>query len=368
MATKMLNGIRRRSSQLFGDKRHEDREDLADLPSYSPTRAFFAFRKRSKGSELDVLPACSPTISPAQPALPRLSVCIFPDPTLPSDFTMTSTPPYSQPVPPLSLLVILPSSSAHTSQNALPSIPANRPAPLVSRQSGSAVSTLQSLQVSSAKLEKAAETGEESDEVDRFMAAGRRMSLAPGLGAGITGSVTPFLGAVDTSLPDTTENARSMNMTPPSISAPRFGESSRAPGFGAPAFGSGPKRSSTGRSTRGRPMTAAGGGKAIPLAPTPGGVNRQSVALASGMSLGMSVGVAGGMSRNRPGWEGDEIVGVMRGSGLEGELRVARRGPVCLEEVLQAHAPGSDTPHRLRRPPLPSIPVTLYSLCSVSHL
>ena len=53
---------------------------------------------------------------------------------------------------------------------------------------------------------------------------------------------------------------------------------------------------------------------------------RGSIAAPLGMGLGIG---GGGVGKTRPGWEGDEVVGVLRGSGLEGKSSF-NHGPVLL--------------------------------------
>ena len=65
-------------------------------------------------------------------------------------------------------------------------------------------------------------------------------------------------------------------------------------------------------------MTAAGGtGPLHALSPID---NAGTPAILSGIGLGMLKHRAS--SKGRPGWEGDELVGVLRGSGLEGQSRL----------------------------------------------
>lgn len=291
-------------------------------------------------------------------------------------------PPSSTGQPALSILVILP-PSAHTDQNDSTQLaPARRhaPPPLIGRKSGSTVPVLNPLAEASTNPGPQArsrlryhsshvtrhvqvqdnESGSEDNGVgdgrlspdleedvnsggDRIRIAGRRASLAPGLGAGTEtrspeSRSIPTLGTIEPSPPGTpgsrsvsplprddpaTTHANSasfdayrvVNGPAPSASS----SSSRAPPIAgasaeAPAFGS---RSSiaqpVGRRSR-RPVTAA----TSSMQPHRGG----SMALPSGSSYGIG---GGSFSKTRPGWEADEIVSVLRSGGLEGTCGLSSR-------------------------------------------
>ena len=211
--------------------------------------------------------------------------------------------------PALSLLVILPSAS-HS-----PIV--SRPSPLTRKAS-----------VPPPPLVIQTSTG------DQPVGGGRRMSLAPGMGGGTVSPLTTtafrtrHLEAIS---PSPTSGHTPQGSTFPSIpvespiSFPNlnpFGTQASASSPSSstipappPAFGKKPLTSTGGRSpNRRRPQTAATGEIALGLT---GGVSRGSMALPPGAGLGLGGG--GGVGRGRPGWEGDEVVAVLRGAGLEGE-------------------------------------------------
>ncbi|KAK6902664.1 hypothetical protein I203_107922 [Kwoniella mangroviensis CBS 8507] len=242
------------------------------------------------------------------------------------------------PHPSLNLLVLLP-SAAHLHQ--LPS-PPTRPSGLLSRKSSSTVPSLQSIRAgeavsstSSSPAYKSRNADDAQGPSDSVMAS-RRLSLAPGLGAGAPLSTSnmdlDLVSPTSTPIPG---GAGSSTMTPSSsidkhTVPPPFGSKSiTPPGSGSaasstqtspnpssiPAFGA---RRSTGtgssRLSRRRPVTATTlSGIASSIAPAlmgiPGG--RASLAVPPGL---------GGVShsnRTRPGWEADEVIGTLRGSGME---------------------------------------------------
>ncbi|WVW83390.1 hypothetical protein I302_105409 [Kwoniella bestiolae CBS 10118] len=243
------------------------------------------------------------------------------------------------PHPSLNLLVLLP-SAAHLHQ--LPS-PPTRPSALLSRKSSSTVPSLQSIRAGEAvpspsSASRGRNVVEESSGSgpSSLVMASRRLSLAPGLGAGAplslptdldlisptstpvpnTGSstMTPSTSAEQRTVPPPF-GSKSSNSTPPgSNSATSSAQTSPIPS-NIPAFGA---RRSTGtgssRLSRRRPVTASTTtGIASSIAPAlmgiPGG--RASLAVPPGL---------GGVShsnRTRPGWEADEVIGTLRGSGME---------------------------------------------------
>ena len=219
-------------------------------------------------------------------------------------WTMTSTPPtpHSQP-PPLSLFVLLP-ASAHSDASEINSAQAQRPSPLVSRQSGSRIPSLRTLKDNTAL----SSPSEDTPEIDKVVNAGRRLSLAPGIGAGIQPRGTSPRG----------DSLRSQSVaeepTPLGNVISTGSSSSRAPAFGSrPLSGAAP--ATAGRSRR-RPQTASGTGHEAPR----GSGSRGSI-LVTGRGGMMG---SGSSIKTRPGWEGDEVVGMLRGSGLEGEFTCFR--------------------------------------------
>jgi hypothetical protein len=265
---------------------------------------------------------------------------------------MQLPPSISSGEPALSILVLLP-ASAHMAQSASPIAPLSRPAPLTSRKSGSTVPSLKSLnapqQPSRLRYDDHSPDGDRAnidpmDSNQNIALPGRRASLAPGLGAGTEirgpeGRVSSRLGTIESSPPSTPDRSpspspdevASSSTTNPGLDAYRFASSTLTTAAvsekttisipvptlppaasEAPAFGSRkPLSSSAGNSgrSRRRPQTAA----------TSGGIGqstqRGSMALPSGTGLGMG---GGPNSRNRPGWEADEVVSNLRAGGLEG--------------------------------------------------
>ena len=233
---------------------------------------------------------------------------------------MATTPPIAGPAPPLSLLVLLPGSS-HMRQPHASMSPPHRPAPLASRQSGSTVPSMR--QLAAARKNEQEEQREEA-EIDKVISAGRRLSLAPGIGAGtqirsgerlevVTDEPTPTAGG-STPLPYEAREA------PASYGALPSSELQTT----SPAFGAKRGLTSRGPPSRRRPQTAAH--PSIPLgqalASNLGNASRGSLAFPHGSGFGPSGGGSGG--RARPGWEGDEVVGVLRNSGLEGKCTISR--------------------------------------------
>jgi hypothetical protein len=238
------------------------------------------------------------------------SVTMSSTPSTPSD----STPVVDH----LNLLVLLP-TSAHMRHHPTPIAPITRPSPLHSRQSGSNLTTIQSLQM--APQSKRVEQTIEPKGMDVVMQT-RRLSLGPGMGNG-TQARSPKLGGLAPVVASPVSNPNSSTPTQASISedystsqSSRFLRSSKALQFPSssaespPAFGE--KRPPPGRGGRRRPQTAA-----TYVAPV--FAARGSIAVSSGM--GLAIGTLGGAGKGRPGWEGDEVVSVLRTSGLEGELR-----------------------------------------------
>ena len=227
---------------------------------------------------------------------------------------MSSTPPTPEEGQNahLSLLVLLPP----TADGPAPIVPPSRPPPLTSRQSGSTVPSLKAFGMSS-RLTRSKKDTYEEEAIDAVVSAGRRLSLAPGIGAGTqVRMLSPDrMSPVSTGLHDTNGHAETSRQGAAAYQA------SEAPTFGAKRISS-----MTGKRTR-RPQTSsAQPGPAALLAAA--GVSRGSIALPSGMGMGGS-----GVGRNRPGWEGDEVVAVLRGSGLQGEYCFLMRKRVPLDVV-----------------------------------
>lgn len=209
----------------------------------------------------------------------------------------------SDPTTALSLLVLLP-ASAHMQQHPTP-LPPSRPFALTSRKSGSTIPSLGNMPEVK---------GEGEDDMEKVLVAGRRLSLAPGIGAGTQtrsmGTFTP-LSPLDPSPTGT-----------PTAEVPAPVPVDRSPA--RPVFGA--KRSSgrvTGPPSRRRPNTAATPAQAQISGVGPG-VSRASMAVPGGGGGG------GVLGRSRPGWEGDEVVGVLRASGLEGGFGSLPGGLRCL--------------------------------------
>jgi hypothetical protein len=228
-------------------------------------------------------------------------IIISPPPTsvISESMAMSATPfPLATFPASLSFLVLLPSSST---ENRSPQPPnsISRPSALTSRQSGSTVHTLKAISTIGS-LQEGAGGGELQDEaeIDKVVSAGRRLSLAPGIGAGTQTRSRTFQGQLQTL--DATPPASPKNAEPPS-------DMNRA---APPAFGSSSRSLNSRTASRRRPQTAA----MSPVSPN----MRSGAAMPNPGSLGMSVG----QGRARPGWEADEVVGVLRGSGLEGESKL----------------------------------------------
>ncbi|EIW70221.1 hypothetical protein TREMEDRAFT_68552 [Tremella mesenterica DSM 1558] len=202
----------------------------------------------------------------------------------------------------MSCLVLLPSATHAPLQ---PSILAHlsRPAPLISRQSGSTVPTTRHLS-NSASSTPQPDKDLESQAIDHVISAGRRLSLAPGIGTGTQTLSTQMVSSVSQGSPDMSHS--------PYTSSPIISSTGTSPGASpymrhAPLLGA--KRTTTTKGRSRRPQTsAAAQGPTMLLSPPSDG--RNSVALPGGMR-------GRGSGRNRPGWEGDEVVSVLRASGLE---------------------------------------------------
>lgn len=246
--------------------------------------------------------------------------------------------------PALSVLVLLPASAHMTAQNASPLAPISRPPPLISRKSGSTVPSLKSKNPQNPSRLRHNDISPDERNVDplNHVQAGRRSSLAPGLGAGteirspeLNFRHVPKLGAIESSPPGSPERGHSPSNDDHSgddrkaafgryqlsddrgvkkdisnqVSVPVLPPlSTEAPAFGSRSPLSSTSTSATGGRSRRRPQTSAvtRGGQSL---------QRGSMALPSGTGLGIG---GGSGSRNRPGWEADEVVGHLRESGLEG--------------------------------------------------
>ncbi|WRT66910.1 uncharacterized protein IL334_003875 [Kwoniella shivajii] len=224
------------------------------------------------------------------------------------------------PHPSLNLLVLLP-SAAHLHQ--LPG-PPPRPSP-ISRKSSSAVSSLQSIPAGQPTSGLASgRTNQGENGPSQASLTNRRLSLATGIGIGAgpinytpTGNDADSISPTSTPAPPT-PNGETASSERTSSSIPAFGSKSVSsttpyspPISGVPAFGT---RRSTGtgsRISRRRPQTATSG------------IESSIAPALMGMGMGggrSSLAVPGGMahsSRTRPGWEADEVVGTLRGCGME---------------------------------------------------
>jgi len=244
--------------------------------------------------------------------------------------------------PALSVLVLLPASAHMTAQNASPLAPIPRPTPLINRKSGSVVPSLKSINNQPQNPSRLRNEDISPDERKvnplEHVQAGRRSSLAPGLGGGTEtrspdSRHVPKLGAIESSPPGTPDRAASPSGDDQSgddrkAAFGRYGmtendesdtstrtRDSTGPAIPtisteAPAFGSRkPLSTSTTASarTRRRPQTSA-------VSRSGQTTQRGSMALPSGTGLG----IGGSGIRNRPGWEADEVVSSLRESGLEG--------------------------------------------------
>ena len=226
----------------------------------------------------------------------------------------------------LSLLVILPQQHDHAN-NAGPSTPP-RPSALVSRQSTSRIPrspTSKGRQRDAGDKEKGTAT-DDVEAIDEVVDAGRRLSLAPGLGIGSLSQRFSPSPLSPHSRPSTSHISPAPS---PTIKVSRADSPDGTPLI-SPADTSSPFVDSSTPSTphvfgskslfrsRRRPQTAVPSTPLIPSQATQaGGPNRASMAMASGMGIGPINRGAGG--KVRPGWEGDEIVGMLRNGGLEGE-------------------------------------------------
>ncbi|OCF35312.1 hypothetical protein I316_02858 [Kwoniella heveanensis BCC8398] len=226
------------------------------------------------------------------------------------------------PSPSLSLLVLMP-PSAHW--QGLP-LPVRRPsAALSQRKSSSVVPSLQSIQASTPiTIQK------ENEVATKAAASGRRLSLASGLGNGPTSRISadpidPLSDSpTDSPVPPsrTAFESNDRRSAPPpfgsSSSAVTSANSSPNPGSsatsgGPPPFGARRSATTGPRGSKRRPQTATSAGIAASVAPSLMGVGggRASLAVPTGM------GGTSSLARSRPGWEADEVVGNLRGSGLE---------------------------------------------------
>ncbi|ORX39638.1 hypothetical protein BD324DRAFT_614437 [Kockovaella imperatae] len=286
------------------------------------------------------------------------SISPSPSPT-PSQHTSSSSTNQSSTT--ISILVVLPtpesiqqhtsvssSSSCELNNNSStgPSVPsAPIPSPLTSRQSASRVPTLKNTATTlleshtndpSAGSGRAVNGSSNSSGggaggggITDVVNAGRRLSLAPGLGGGgphryrpttshqpspriepnsdffepRSEGNTPFLGGNPNGSMTSHPPTPIVHESPDVVPVPAFGSRSGGPaahGSNGISHGSGP-----GSSSRRRPMTAA--------APTI--VNRSSLVVPSAVLGGP--GRMGGAGKTRQGWEGDQIVEVLRASSQE---------------------------------------------------
>lgn len=240
---------------------------------------------------------------------------------------MTSTPPHSrsQSELPLAIYVLLP-TSAHLQAQHGPIAPISRPPPLTSRQSGSSLATMANLKIS--PQHPSAEKLQDADQnldIPDMAAANRRLSLAPGIGAGtqtrsarMNDGMRPLANAeesstsrVESAKPAPPPVGRSYQMSGRAAEAPAKSEQLAISTAGPPAFGSRSGASPRTPGFRRRPVTAT----VAESGPFGNPQARGSMALPNGMGLGIRAG-----GRNRPGWEGDEVVGMLRNSGMEGEI------------------------------------------------
>jgi len=205
------------------------------------------------------------------------------------------------PAPTLSLLVLLP-ASAHVQKFRTPIAPPSRPPTLTSRQSGSSVPS--ALHLTSVRESEENERMLEEAEMKKVISAGRRMSLAPGIG---TGTQTRFASAFPPLTPSRQPIPAAVAQPYETLSSLGAGPSSEQPPP-PPAFGAKRGGNKGGPVSKRRPQTAA-------IEAVPAGVSWGSIALPSGG--GFRMGGVGG--RTRPGWEGDEVVRILRHSGLEGK-------------------------------------------------
>ncbi|KAK8869991.1 hypothetical protein IAR55_000561 [Kwoniella newhampshirensis] len=279
---------------------------------------------------------------------------------------------------PLSVLVVLP-PSAHLQHHAAPNVRPSRPSPLVTRLSSSMIPSLQ--QTNQPADQKS--TGGGQTDVDDVVVASRRLSLAPGLGTGTSTFVSNDISPTASEPPSSSEHVPTVSTSLPSSSSskpapPPFGQkrsdaqtntnsedtpipstssSGRPPAFGA-------KRSSTMTSrgpARRRPQTAT-----VPTASgliAPGlmaGMANSRASLAGPSGVG---GGGGGFGRSRPGWEADEVVGNLRGSGLEVTvIRHASHLPQLLDPAQQS----SFAPAPISRPSDSAAPLTHIILIPLS--
>ncbi|KAK1924648.1 hypothetical protein DB88DRAFT_227824 [Papiliotrema laurentii] len=233
---------------------------------------------------------------------------------------MSVTPPSPLPDSSLSLFALLPAIN-HTNQPTA-NTPQNstRPSPLTSRQSSSTIPTFKSLH-SPSSFTKSGEQDPSAD-IDSVIVPARRLSLAPGLGTGVQSRTHESCSTLET-VPaspkvdleegvgprDTTIPAESrVDLNSPAPASAAAGPSSSLTTSKPPAFGL--RSAASGSRSRRRPQTSG---------PHPGSSGPSSATMPSRGSLAVSTGgdlIRG--SRTRSGWEGDEIVSVLRSSGLEG--------------------------------------------------
>ncbi|ODN73553.1 hypothetical protein L202_08051 [Cryptococcus amylolentus CBS 6039] len=211
-----------------------------------------------------------------------------------------------------------------------------------------------------AAVKKVKSSSKVGEEIQKQIIAGRRLSLGSGLGAGVVppslgvGSsggaagkagelsinvhppssflhshapgqgpshkplLSPLLSPTATSPGSTPAQGSSVSgfvpPQPPTLAAPPFGAKSRP-------FGSASLSGAAGSRSRRRPQTATGASGFDPTAPGAPGLSGIAPGLVAGTaSARASLAVASGASSaSRPGagWEADELVGNLRGSGLE---------------------------------------------------
>jgi hypothetical protein len=157
------------------------------------------------------------------------------------------------------------------------------------------------------------------------------MSLAPGIGGGTqtkspTTAFTSKLSVINSSPQSDQEDFEAYTYPSPGPSAPPTPAPPAAPAFGSSRGGVRPSRNrrpatatlgSSGTSPMAMGMTNAGSSSGVGQ----GGMSRASI---SGRGMGRISGIGGSLGKTRPGWEGDEVVGVLRSSGMEGEFSVLR--------------------------------------------
>ncbi|WVR04999.1 hypothetical protein IAU60_002011 [Kwoniella sp. DSM 27419] len=218
-----------------------------------------------------------------------------------SSGSSSPSPAHTPGMPGLSVLVLMP-AEAHW--QGMPT-PPSRPGLLSHRQSSSNVPTLYTVRAGQ-------EAGGPGPGVAAAATANRRLSLATGLGAGPS-SFAPVESTkprVQPQLSPTATSPARADVTPLPPTSPPLTTASRPPAFGSkrpPVVGSGA------RGSRRRPQTA---GMAVDPLPVMMGANTAG-ARASLAAPSVGMGGPSKMSRARPGWEADEVVGHLRGNGLE---------------------------------------------------